>query len=381
MYAGALPLLLAAAGLVARRPRGPQLFFAGLAVVSLAIALDTGPFSRAIHDLPVLDQAALARVLILASFAIAMLAAFGLQLLLTGTAAERRRMLIAASVVAVLPALVVVGAHPQWLGVLPDGVKRVFGAGAETVDAVALASVLRWLAFAAAAIAVFAALGRWRHRTDAADRGRDRAGRARPPDRHRRLQPGDQPGGGVSAAAAGGRRAAPGDLGRRTRRRRAGDAAEHGLALGPRRRARPRAADGRPGRAAVERARGRGGAQRARRGPRGSAAPKLLDVFGVRAILLQPSVVDRLAAARRAGRVLGPRRRRWSPTPARCRRRSSPTAGARAPAASASALLMAAGTARQARDAPVHRDRREAARGDRRARRRRRASSRARTRR
>ena len=210
MYTGALPLLLAAAGLVARRPRGPQLFFAGLAVVSLAVALDTGPFSHAIINLPVLDQAALARVLILASFAIAMLAAFGLQLLLTGTAAERRRMLIAASVVAVLPALVVVGAHPQWLGVLPDGVKRVFGAGAETVDAVALASVLRWLAFAAAAIAVFAALARWRHRSDAADRGRDRAGRARPPDPHRRLQPGDQPGGGVSAAAAGGRRAAPG---------------------------------------------------------------------------------------------------------------------------------------------------------------------------
>jgi hypothetical protein len=165
MYAGALPVLLAAAGLVARRPRGPQLFFAGLAVVSLAIALDTGPFSRTVHNLPVLDQAALGRVLILASFAIAMLAAFGLQLLLNGTAAERRRMLIAAAVVAVLPALVVVGAHTQWLGVLPDGVKRAFGAGAETVDVIALASVLRWLAFAAAAIAVFAALMRWRHRT------------------------------------------------------------------------------------------------------------------------------------------------------------------------------------------------------------------------
>jgi hypothetical protein len=160
----------AAAAARGRRPRGaaparPQLFFAGLAVVSFAVALDTGPFSHAVHNLPVLDQAALARVLILASFAIAMLAAFGLQLLLTGTAAERRRMLIAASVVAVLPALVVVGAHPQWLGVLPDGVKRVFGAGAETVDAIALASVLRWLAFAAAAIAVLAALVRWRHRT------------------------------------------------------------------------------------------------------------------------------------------------------------------------------------------------------------------------
>ena len=33
------------AGLFAARPRGPQLFFAGLAVVSLAVALDTGPVS------------------------------------------------------------------------------------------------------------------------------------------------------------------------------------------------------------------------------------------------------------------------------------------------------------------------------------------------
>ena len=49
-------------------------------------------------------------MLVLASFAVAMLAAFGLQQLLTGTAAERRRMLIAASVVALLPAVVVVGA-------------------------------------------------------------------------------------------------------------------------------------------------------------------------------------------------------------------------------------------------------------------------------
>ena len=78
-YVGALPTLLAAAGLAARRPRGPQLFFAGLAVVSLAVALDTGPFGHAIHRLPVLDHANLVRVLVLASFAVAMLAAFGLQ--------------------------------------------------------------------------------------------------------------------------------------------------------------------------------------------------------------------------------------------------------------------------------------------------------------
>ena len=180
-------------------------------MVSLAVALDTGPLSRTVHDLPVLDQAALSRVLILASFAIAMLAAFGLQLLLNGTAAERRRMLIAAAVVAVLPALVVVGAHTQWLGVLPDGVKRVFGAGAETRrrDRARLRPALARLRGRRRS-RVFAALTRWRHRSTlliaaaiglaALDLLTITAG----------YNPAISKARGVAAAAARGRRAAPG---------------------------------------------------------------------------------------------------------------------------------------------------------------------------
>lgn len=162
LYVGALPTLLAAAGLFARRPRGPQVFFAGLAVAAMAVALDTGPLSQAVRHLPVLDQVNFIRSLILASFAIAMLAAFGCQLLLEGTPAERRRILIAASAVALLPALVIVGAHPSWLSDLPQAAKRFLGATAPTGTVTSLAAVLRWLAYAIAALALFAALTRWR---------------------------------------------------------------------------------------------------------------------------------------------------------------------------------------------------------------------------
>jgi hypothetical protein len=164
LYLGALPTLLAAGGLAARRPRGPQLFFAGLALVSILVAFDTGPISRAVDHLPVLDQANLDRVLILTSFAIAMLAAFGLQRLLSGTAVERRRMLIAGAAVALVPALVALGTHPSWLGDLGQGIKRAVDVGTSTPAAQSLGSVLRWLGFAAATILLLVALVRRRLR-------------------------------------------------------------------------------------------------------------------------------------------------------------------------------------------------------------------------
>ena len=272
-------------------------------------------------------------MLILASFAIAMLAAFGLQLLLNGTAAERRRMLIAAAVVAVLPALVVVGAHPQWLGVLPDGVKRVFGAGAETVDAVALASVLRWLAFAAAAIAVFAALARWRHRTAlliaaaiglaALDLLTVTAG-YNPAISQAEASPPQPP-----AVAA-------------LRRVTAGGGRVVGVqAMQPNTASRWGLDDARGheqpsvGRVALLWRVLGGGVelQRARREPGGPARPEAarrVRRAGGPAPALGRSRAPRCATRRSSTRA---RAASWSPTPARCRRRSSPTAGARARAA------------------------------------------------
>jgi Bacterial membrane protein YfhO len=165
LYLGVLPTLLAGVGLVARRPRGPQLFFAGLAVVAVAVALDTGPLVDVAADLPLLDRINLSRSLVLASFAVAMLAAFGFERLLTGNAAERRRMLVAAGVAALLPVVVAFGANPSWLSDLGDGFRRLLGRDTPiTADVVALASVLRWLILAIASLALVAALAAWRRR-------------------------------------------------------------------------------------------------------------------------------------------------------------------------------------------------------------------------
>jgi Bacterial membrane protein YfhO len=159
LYVGALPALLALGGLFAARPRGPQLFFAGLALASLAVALDTGPVSSLAGDLPVLDQVALHRVLVLASFAIAMLAAFGLQSLLDGTG--RRRVVMAVAAGAALPAVAVLVAHPSWTGDVPDGLRRLFGGDdAVSDEVVTVAATMRWVLLAAVAVALVAALAR-----------------------------------------------------------------------------------------------------------------------------------------------------------------------------------------------------------------------------
>jgi hypothetical protein len=165
LYVGALPLLLAVAGLFARRPRGPQLFFSAMGVVALLVAVNTGPLTKGIRHIPILHSANLNRLLVLASFALAMLAAYGCERLLRASAEERRRMLIAAGVLAGLPVLLAILAHPSWLGDLPDAVRRLFGGGESAGrGALALASVIRWLLFAAVAIALVALPALWRRR-------------------------------------------------------------------------------------------------------------------------------------------------------------------------------------------------------------------------
>jgi hypothetical protein len=153
LYVGVLPALLAAAGLVARRPRGPQLFFAGLAAAALLVSFDTGPIPDVVYDLPVLDAINVSRALVLTAFAIAMLAAYGLERWRDADPAARRRMLIVAGVVAVLPALAVA---PTRLGALGGAVDHLGGRVTTGADPVNLAAALRWLVFAAAGIAALA---------------------------------------------------------------------------------------------------------------------------------------------------------------------------------------------------------------------------------
>jgi hypothetical protein len=154
LYIGVLPTLLAVAGLVARRPRAPQLFFAVLAAVTLLLALDTGPLPDFVYGLPGFDRINVSRIIVLASFAGAMLAAFGMERLLAGTPAERRRMLIAVAVLAALPVVAAIVAQPSRLGAAGDAIDQLLARGTPGADGVTLAAVLRWAVLAAIAVAV-----------------------------------------------------------------------------------------------------------------------------------------------------------------------------------------------------------------------------------
>jgi len=82
-YFGVLPLLLSVASLGRRRPR-EQWFFVALAVVVLATIFNTPLWASGVRDLPEGKVAQLTRLLVLVSFAGAVLAAYGLQRWLGG---------------------------------------------------------------------------------------------------------------------------------------------------------------------------------------------------------------------------------------------------------------------------------------------------------
>ena len=70
-------------------------------------------------------------------------------------------MLIAAALAAALPPLVILGAHPSWVGELPEAVGRLLGSHAHlSPDVTALASVVRWCVLAAATVGLAVALVR-----------------------------------------------------------------------------------------------------------------------------------------------------------------------------------------------------------------------------
>ena len=95
-YAGLLPLLLAAAGLLARR--GPALFLGALALFALLMALGTPLYGLFYYLVPGFDKLGPQRILIAYAFGIAMLAGFGADYLYSaagrGLAARLERALL-----------------------------------------------------------------------------------------------------------------------------------------------------------------------------------------------------------------------------------------------------------------------------------------------
>lgn len=161
-YAGAVPLLLGVAGLVARRPSSPQVFFAGLGASALLVAI-SNPIGLAIRELPVLDLVNLNRVLVLVCFAAAVLAAFGLELALTVDNRQRLRLLAAVTAVAAAPAvawLVTTQLPLREKGALRQLPDIDATPGAE-VAAIQLGTIFRWLLLAGALIGLLLLL--WRY--------------------------------------------------------------------------------------------------------------------------------------------------------------------------------------------------------------------------
>ena len=102
-YFGAFSVLLAVAGLAARRPRGSHAFWAGFTFVAGLIALNT-PIHTFVSSLPGPSDVNLLRTLFLVVLGGSILAGFGLQRWLDGDRRERRRMLVVIIIAALAPA-------------------------------------------------------------------------------------------------------------------------------------------------------------------------------------------------------------------------------------------------------------------------------------
>jgi predicted membrane protein DUF2079/membrane protein YfhO len=162
LYFGALPLMLAAAGCYRSRRR-EQWFFIGAVVVALVIAISL-PGLHWIVKLPILIDVQPMFALILVSFSLAMLAAFGFESFLEGDSARRRRMLAIAGVVAALPLAWavhrsgVVGQLPRFDDLAP----ALWGSSNSGPQAEA-AAVTRWIVAAGVGLVLLVLLARrWR---------------------------------------------------------------------------------------------------------------------------------------------------------------------------------------------------------------------------
>jgi hypothetical protein len=186
LYVGALPLMLAAAALIIR-PSLERVCVALFGALWLAVLFGIAPFLQIVTRLPVFSSGHNSRLALLYVLAMALLAGWGLDDLTTARwRAQRRRLTLAAAVALMLvPALFVFGAGRTTLAVFGDALDVAWGfatppaAGIgptggrncvepclEARDVVRLASLLGWLAVAAAGLALLAL--RFRRRIGAA---------------------------------------------------------------------------------------------------------------------------------------------------------------------------------------------------------------------
>jgi hypothetical protein len=168
MYTGGVALLLAAGGLVLRRTR-TQLFLLALAALAFFVAVDLGPIDNLAREIPGLSAVNLARVVIVISFAIAMLGAYGLDGLMSG-APGKGRAVAAMAVAAIAPfAWFIPNSEVTWdpaTSLDHFFTTGFFASTPEAVKAVWMAVAARWVLLAV--LVIGAAVLLWRGRAVAA---------------------------------------------------------------------------------------------------------------------------------------------------------------------------------------------------------------------
>ncbi len=162
-YAGAVALLLALTALLSRDGWRAKAPFVVLGVVGLAVPLHAPGLYGLVTHLPVFDEIQNQRLDFVFAFAVAVLAAFGLQALLDRPGARVRLVVPAAALVLAAVASAHAGAVPGDLGRLVD--HFLTGADYRTPSIAALTSVAWFALFALGVGAALAVAWRWpRHR-------------------------------------------------------------------------------------------------------------------------------------------------------------------------------------------------------------------------
>jgi Bacterial membrane protein YfhO len=158
-YLGAVPLILAVAGLAIRRTAA-QVFFALLGAASLGLVVKIPVYSHLVSGLPVLERMNRGRWWIVVCFCGAMLAAYGLHHLLELEGKLRRRVMTAvAAAVAALPLLWLIPHHDvlSSLGTALGQLPNIQRDPPLPRPALQLATMLRWALFAGIGVALIAA--------------------------------------------------------------------------------------------------------------------------------------------------------------------------------------------------------------------------------
>ncbi len=147
-YAGTVALLFAALALVSRGAWRRKAPFLALLALGLTVPVDPSPVRSLVVQLPGFDRVQNARMVLWFAFALAVLAAFGLQAALEAPRRQARAWAaVGVAVVAGVAAIVSIDLAPGDVGAAFDHLADRFAGS--TPGPLALASVIRWLALAA----------------------------------------------------------------------------------------------------------------------------------------------------------------------------------------------------------------------------------------